>query len=44
MKDLKMEEYFAIGFEEFFMKEKSSLKKCCPILFEKIEKLEFMED
>ena len=39
-----LREYFAVGFEDYFMKEKEQLKKICPILFAKLEKLEYMED
>ena len=37
-----LREYFAIGFENYFMKDRSQLKKICPILFSKLEDLEFM--
>lgn len=39
-----LREYFAIGFEEFYMGEKSTLKQQCPILFSKLEELDYMED
>ena len=39
-----LREYFAIGFEQYYMNNKSSLKNCCPILYSKIEMLEFLED
>jgi len=39
-----LREYFAIGFEHFFMGERLSLKKICPILYSKLEDLELMED
>lgn len=39
-----LREYFAIGFENYFMGDRSQLKKTCPILYSKLEDLEFMED
>jgi len=39
-----LREYFAIGFEEYFIGERSDLKKTCPILFSTIKELDFMED
>jgi len=39
-----LREYFAIGFEHYFMKDKTKIKKHCPVLFSKLEALEFMED
>ena len=39
-----LREYFAIGFEYYFMKEKKIIKDLCPILYSKLEALEFMED
>ena len=39
-----LREYFAIGFENYFMGDKTTLKMTCPILYSKIEDLEFMED
>ena len=39
-----LREYFAIGFEEYYLGERSSLKRDCPILFSKIKELDFMED
>jgi hypothetical protein len=39
-----LREYFAIGFEKYFMGDRSQLKKICPVLYSKIEDLEFMED
>ena len=39
-----LREYFAIGFEEFFLKDKRSLRKECPILYSKLEELEFLEE
>ena len=37
-----LREYFAIGFEFYFMKEKSVIRKNCPALYSKFESLEFM--
>ena len=34
-----LNEYFAIGFEEFFIGDRMYLKKICPILYSKIESL-----
>jgi len=34
-----LREYFAIGFEEFFIGDRPYLKKICPILYSKIESL-----
>tara|TARA_Y100001970_G_scaffold293513_1_gene440855 strand:- start:918 stop:1592 length:675 start_codon:yes stop_codon:yes gene_type:complete len=34
-----LREYFAIGFEEFFIGDRTYLKKICPILYSKIESL-----
>jgi hypothetical protein len=39
-----LREYFAIGFEFYFMGDKSTIKKLCPILYSKLEDLEYMED
>ena len=39
-----LREYFAVGFESYFMGEKSQVKNLCPILFSKIENLEYMEN
>jgi len=39
-----LREYFATGFENYFMGDRRDLKKICPILFSKLEDLEFMED
>ena len=38
-----LREYFAIGFEYYFMGEKNTIKKLCPVLYSKIENLEYME-
>ena len=38
-----LREYFAIGFEYYFMGDKNTIKKLCPILYSKIENLEYME-
>ena len=37
-----LREYFAIGFEFYFMKDKSVIRKNCPALYSKFEFLEFM--
>jgi len=39
-----LREYFAIGFEEFYIGDRNSLKRDCPILFSKLKDLDFMED
>jgi len=38
-----LREYFAIGFEYYFMGDKNTIKKLCPTLYSKIEDLEYME-
>tara|TARA_R100000152_G_C6768617_1_gene194176 strand:+ start:1162 stop:1836 length:675 start_codon:yes stop_codon:yes gene_type:complete len=38
-----LREYFAIGFEEFYIGDKKSLKRDCPILYYKIAELDYME-
>ena len=38
-----LREYFAIGFEYYFMGEKNTIKKLCPVLYSKLENLEYME-
>ena len=37
-------EYFARGFEEYFIGDRSSLKKMCPVLYKTIDKLVSLED
>ena len=37
-----LREYFAIGFEFYFMKDKSVIRKLCPALYSKFQSLEFM--
>jgi len=39
-----LREYFAIGFEEYFMKGNPDLKKHCPLLHSKLIGLEYLED
>ena len=39
-----LREYFATGFENYFMGDRLQLKKICPVLYSKLEDLEFMED
>ena len=36
-------EYFAIGFEYYFMGEKNTIKDLCPVLYSKLENLEYLE-
>jgi len=38
-----LREYFAIGFEEFYIGDKVSLQNNCPILFSKLVELDYME-
>jgi len=38
-----LREYFAVGFEEFYLNSGSDLKKLCPVLYSKLEELEYME-
>lgn len=38
-----LREYFAVGFEHYFMGEKNTVKKLCPILYSKLENLEYLE-
>ena len=37
-----MSEYFATGFEDYFIGDRKGLKKDCPVLFSKLEQLYFM--
>jgi hypothetical protein len=37
-------EYFARGFEEYFIGDRSSLRKMCPVLYKTIDKLVSLED
>ena len=39
-----LREYFAIGFEHYYLKERKSLNRDCPELFRKLSELEFPED
>ena len=39
-----LREYFAVGFEEFYMGDTNTLQKECPILFSKLIELDFLED
>ena len=34
-----LQEYFANGFEHFFLDDRKNLKECCPELYKKIEEL-----
>ena len=38
-----LREYFAIGFEYYFMGDKNTIKKLCPTLYSKLENLEYLE-
>lgn len=38
-----LREYFAIGFEEYFMRNRNTLRTFCPYLYSKLETLEYME-
>jgi len=37
-------EYFARGFEEYFIGDKETLKRTCPVLYKKIDELVYLED
>tara|TARA_B100000963_G_scaffold361811_1_gene399885 strand:+ start:1502 stop:2173 length:672 start_codon:yes stop_codon:yes gene_type:complete len=39
-----LREYFAVGFEYYFMGEKTTIKKLSPILYSKLENLEYLEN
>jgi len=39
-----LREYFAVGFEHYFLKDRASLKRDCPILYSKLAEIEFPED
>ena len=39
-----LREYFAIGFEYYYLKDRSQLKKECPFLYNKLSELEFPEE
>lgn len=39
-----LREYFAIGFEEYFLNDKRTIAKLCPALFSKLEEIEYLED
>ena len=34
-----LQEYFANGFEHFFLDDRKNLQNCCPQLYQKIEEL-----
>lgn len=38
-----LREYFAIGFEQYYMKDRSQLKRECPFLYNKLAEIEFPE-
>jgi len=38
-----LREYFAIGFEHYFLKDRKTLKRDCPILYNKLSEIEFPE-
>jgi Mlc titration factor MtfA (ptsG expression regulator) len=39
-----LREYFAIGFEHYYLKDRKVLKRDCPVLYNKLAELEFPED
>tara|TARA_B100000282_G_scaffold155029_1_gene111607 strand:+ start:510 stop:1181 length:672 start_codon:yes stop_codon:yes gene_type:complete len=39
-----LREYYAVGFEGYFMKSKKTIKEICPALYSKLELLEYMEN
>ncbi len=39
-----LREYFAIGFEEFYIGDRAAIKKNCPYLFSKLSELDFLEE
>ena len=39
-----LREYFAVGFEYYYIKDRSLLKKECPFLYNKLAEIEFPED
>lgn len=39
-----LSEYFAIGFEHYYISDRKSLKEICPVLYSKIENLNHLED
>ena len=39
-----LREYFAVGFENYYLKDRALLKKECPVLYKKLSELEFPED
>jgi len=39
-----LREYFAIGFEEYYLRNRTELRQLCPVLYNKLSELEFPED
>lgn len=39
-----LREYFAIGFEHYYLKNRTQIKKECPVLYSKLSEIEFPED
>ena len=39
-----LREYFAVGFEEYYIGDHNSIKKICPVLFNKLTELHQLED
>ena len=39
-----LREYFAIGFEHYYLKDRREIKKNCPVLYNKLSELEFPEE
>ena len=39
-----LREYFAVGFEEYYLRNRTELKTICPVLYNKLSELEFPED
>jgi hypothetical protein len=38
-----LREYFAIGFETFYINDRTDLKRLCPVLYSKLEELDYLE-
>jgi len=38
-----LREYFAVGFEQYYLKDRSQIKKECPFLYNKLAEIEFPE-
>ena len=39
-----LREYFAVGFEEYYIGDRASIKNICPILYSKLSELDSLED